>query len=88
VSTKSTFDCSARTRADFVLEADAQPDKRLAEQLSLLLFFERPLELGVREQALAQEESAHVRAGLVLEEAVVQSCRPHLATYRFLQAAS
>ena len=32
--------------------------------------------------AFAQEESAQVRAGLVVKEGVVQACRPHLRRYR------
>ena len=39
---------------DVVLEADPQPNERLAEQLALLLLLERAVELLVRQKALAQ----------------------------------
>ena len=52
---------------------------RLAEELTLLLLLQRLVELFVRDQALAQQQGAEVRAGLVLEEGVVQACRPHVS---------
>ena len=52
---------------DVVLEADAQPHERLAEQLALLRLLECAVELLVRDQALAQQQRAQVRARLVFE---------------------
>ena len=73
---------------DVVLEAEAQPHQRLAEELALLLLLERLVELLVRDQALAQQQRAQVRAGLVLEKGVVQACRPHVRRYRDFRPAA
>src|SRR5205823_9460263 len=62
---------------DVGLEADPEANERLAEQLALLTLLERLVELFVREQSLAQQERAELRAGLVVEELVVEACRPH-----------
>src|SRR4029078_9625999 len=69
----------AQDAGDVVLEAETQPYERLAEELTLLLRLQRLCELFVRDQALAQQQGAEVRAGLVLEEGVVQACRPHVS---------
>src|SRR5262249_44835360 len=71
---------------DVVLEADTEPDEGLTEQLALLLLLERAVELGVREQTLAQEQRAEVRARLVVEEGVVEACLPHAPCIGFLGA--
>ena len=67
----------AEHACDVGLEADPEANERLAEQLALLALLERLVELFVREQSLAQQERAELRAGLVVEELVVEACRPH-----------
>jgi hypothetical protein len=64
---------------DVVLEAEAEADERFTEQLARLLLLECLVELLVGDETLAQEERAEVRAGLVVEEAVVETCRPHVS---------
>jgi hypothetical protein len=73
---------------DVVLEADPQPDERLAEQLALLALLEGAVELVVREQPLAQQQRAEMRARLVFEKGVVKSCGPHRPRYRLVAAVS
>src|ERR1041385_6789552 len=67
----------AEDARDVVLEADAQADERLAEQLAGLLLRECPIELLVADEALAQQDRAEVRARLVLEKLMVEACLPH-----------
>src|SRR5207244_11991356 len=64
---------------DVVFEADPQPAERLAEQFVRLALGQGLIELFVRDETLAQQERAQVRARLVAEKRVVQTCRPHRA---------
>src|SRR5207342_2116120 len=63
---------------DVVLEAEPKADERLAEELALLLLLERPVEVLVRDEPLAQQERSEVGAGLVVEETVVETCGPRV----------
>src|SRR4051794_1678273 len=71
-----------KSAGDVLLEADPQADESLSEQLALLLLLERAVELVVREEPLAQEKRAQMRAGLVVEKLMVEACRPHWLAYR------
>ena len=82
MSMNSTPACSASTRAMSFSKQKLQPHERLAEELALLLLLERLVELLVRDQALAQQQGAQVRAGLVVEKGVVEARWPHVSRYR------